>query len=191
MGATELILIRHAPALRGGRLCGRTDVAADLGDLARQAAVVDKAGRPARLVVSPALRCRQTAAALWPDRTHDVDPRLWEQDFGAWDGCAYGDLPDLGALPADRLAHHQPPGGESFADVCARTGPALNDIAGSGPAVIVAHAGTVRAALALALGHIPAALAFDVAPLSVTRLMLLGSGQWMIGCVNWQATVPT
>jgi alpha-ribazole phosphatase len=166
-------------------------VAADLGDLARQTAVADMTGTPARLIVSPALRCRQTAAALWPDVMPDDDPRLWEQGFGVWEGCALGDLPDLGPLPADRLAHHRAPGGESFADVCARTGPALLDAARSGPAVIVAHAGTVRAALALALGDIPVALSFDVAPLSVTRLSLLGSGQWVIGCVNWQAAVLT
>lgn len=183
---TQMTLIRHAPALTGGRLCGRTDVAADCSDIARIASVRARLGQPARLITSPALRCRQTAASLWPDLADPAqDARLWEQDFGDWEGSAYGDLPDLGPLQPDDLARHTPPGGESFADLCARVGPALRDLAAAGDAMIVAHAGTVRAALALALGSIPAALAFDVAPLSVTRLSALPGGGWSVACVNW------
>lgn len=186
-GATELILIRHAPALNGGRLCGRTDVAADLSDAAAVAATARALGRPVRLVVSPALRCRQTAGALWPDLAAISDPRLWEQDFGRWDGRPLADLPDLGPLSRAELAAHRPPEGESFADLCARVAPAIAAIAAEGPATIVAHAGIVRAALALALGDGAAGLGFQVAPLSVTRLVALGGGHWSIGSVNWTA----
>ena len=188
--ATELILIRHAPALNDGRLCGRTDVAADVTDGARLRAVAAEVGVPAHLIVSPALRCRQTATTLWPGVDARPDARLWEQDFGAWDGFAFADLPDLGPLPAAQLAAHRPPGGESFADLCARVAPALQDMSAPDSTVIVAHAGTVRAALACALDSIPAALAFEVMPLSVTRLLRLRSGQWVIGMVNWQPTGP-
>ncbi len=181
--ATELILIRHAPALTGGRLCGRTDVGADLTDAAQLAAVRAALSTPARLIVSPALRCRQTAAALWPGPAA-TDARLWEQDFGDWDGLAYAGLPDLDALTAEALADHRPPRGESFADLCARARPALEEAAATGPATIVAHAGIVRAALALALGSVPQALAFEVAPLSVTRLVALPQG-WSVRSVNW------
>ena len=184
--ATELMLIRHAPALTGGRLCGRTDVAAECSDGARIKALRAALGHPARLITSPALRCRQTAAALWPEFADPgQDVRLWEQDFGNWEGRAYADLPDLGPLPPGDLARHAPPGGESFADVCARIGPALTDLAAGGDIGIVAHAGTVRAGLALALGSVPAALAFSVAPLSVTRLSALPGGGWAVTCVNW------
>lgn len=183
--ATELTLIRHAPALSLGRMAGRRDVAADISDADHIAAVRLALPKPARLIVSPALRCRQTAGVLWPDLGQE-DSRLWEQDFGAWEGRIYGDLPDLGPLPPQALADHRPPGGESFADVCMRVGPALREIAGMGDATIVAHAGTVRAALALALGAAHLALAFEVAPLSVTRLALLKSGEWLVRSVNWQ-----
>jgi uncharacterized protein involved in propanediol utilization len=47
-----------------------------------------------------------------------------------------------------------------------------------GDVTVVAHAGTVRAALALAVGP-TAALAFEVAPLSVTRLRALSG--WRLG----------
>ena len=183
--ATELTIIRHAPALTGGRLCGRTDVAADLTDEAHLDALRAALGPPSRLIISPALRCRQTAEALWPDHPGTHDPRLWEQDFGAWEGQPYADLPDLGPLAAMDLASHRPPKGESFADLCARIGPALQAIAAEGPAIIVAHAGTARAALALAFGSVPQALAFDIAPLSATRLLALPGGGWSIRCVNW------
>jgi len=182
--ATELILIRHAPALAGGRLCGRSDVAADCGDGRRIAALGAALGRPAR----------QTAAALWPGLATTEDAALWEQDFGEWEGRALADLPDLGTLPAAALADHRPPGGESFADLCARVQPALVRLAdGAGPVAIVAHAGTVRAGLALALGASAPALAFAVAPLSATRISALPAGDrsgdqpvgWSIGAVNW------
>ena len=181
----ELILIRHAPAVTGGRLCGRTDVGADLSDGARLAALRTALPEGARMVVSPALRCRQTAGVLRAG-DHLADPRLWEQDFGTWDGAPLADLPDLGPLPPAELAHYRPPKGESFADLCARVVPALADHAQPGQTVIVAHAGTVRAALALALGSVEGALAFDVSPLSVTRIARLPGG-WQVRTVNWTA----
>ncbi|MDI3337519.1 histidine phosphatase family protein [Defluviimonas aestuarii] len=185
--ATELMLIRHAPALHGGRLCGRMDVPADCSDTPRIAALRDRIGRPDRILVSPALRCRQTAGALWPDLGEpQTDATLWEQDFGHWEGMAFADLPDLGPMPPDDLAKHRPPGGESFADLCTRIAPVLSSAQG-GRVAIVAHAGVVRAGLALALGSVPAALGFEVAPLSLTRMTPLGDGRWSVGTVNWVA----
>ncbi len=184
--ATELILIRHAPALAGGRLCGRTDVPADLGEPADIARLSGVLGVPDHLRVSPALRCRQTLGALWPGRPAQEDAALWEQDFGDWEGRAFSDLPDLGPLGGAALADHRPPGGESFADLCARVGPAIDRAAANaGRVAIVAHAGIVRAALALALGEVATALAFEVAPLSVTRLRPLSAGGYSVIAVNW------
>jgi len=184
--ATEVILVRHAPALTDGRLCGRTDVAADCTDRRRLDALRAAIGDPGRVLLSPALRCRQTAAALWPDLGEpDTDAALWEQDFGAWDGSRLTDVPDLGPLTPEELARHRPPNGESFADLCARVAPVLARQATGGRVTIVAHAGTVRAALALALGAVPPALSFDVAPLSMTRLQAFPGGGWSVAAVNW------
>lgn len=183
--ATELILIRHAPARSGGRLCGRTDVAADVTDPARLTAVRLAAGQPGRLFTSPARRCIQTANALWPGWQGESHDALWEQDFGAWEGMPHAALPDLGPLSGPDLASHRPPGGESFADLCARTTPLLAAIAEAGDATIVAHAGTVRAALCLVVGEPGAALSFDVQPLSVTRIVRLGASGWAVRATNW------
>ncbi len=154
------------------------------------AALRELLGRVAQRVSSPARRCRETAAAIWPEGpAAEVDARLWEQDFGEWDGKPFAEIPDLGPLPPEQLAAHRPPDGESFDDLVRRAAPALREIAGrnaDAPVAVVAHAGTIRAALALALGANGPALAFEIAPLSVTRLRLLPSGDFSITCTNWR-----
>ncbi len=166
-----MILIRHAPVAAPGRLYGRTDIDARLDDAAI-AALAARLGPVARVVSSPARRCRQTAQALFGDAT--TDPRLWEQDFGRHDGLPFDRLPDLGVLDSVALAAHRPPDGESFDDLCARVLPALadhgRDAHARGPVALVVHAGVIRAALGGVAGHPPGGLAFEVAHLSVTRL---------------------
>ncbi len=179
IGRDELVLIRHAPADHGGRMCGRTDVAALVPPSE------DLAGLRARLegcdvVTSPARRCRETAAALFPHRPLPQDDRLWEQDFGQHEGLSFAEIPDLGPLALPELAQHRPPGGESFADMAARVTPALMALAervrSNGPVAVIAHAGTVRTGLGLALGQAAMGLAFEVAPLSMTRLRCFPGG---------------
>lgn len=165
-------MIRHAAIAPPFRLTGRGDPPAAPFD----APAVPRADR---VIASPARRCVQTATALFG--AHETDARLWEQDFGAWEGMETP--PDIGPLTRGALASHRPPGGESFADLFARTVPALNGIAQMGGTVaVVAHAGTVRAALGLALGRAEDGLAFQIAPLSVTCLVF--AGEWSIASVN-------
>ncbi|HLQ88972.1 MAG TPA: histidine phosphatase family protein [Xanthobacteraceae bacterium] len=187
--ATELLLIRHAPSLTDGRLAGRSDVPADCSDLNALATLRAAIGQADYCVTSPALRCVQTAAALWPDQpAPETDERLWEQDFGDWEGLAYANLPDLGPLTLEALAARRPPGGESFADLCLRSVPALQALTARGGRIaVVAHAGTLRAALTMAVGTPGAALRFQLAPLSLTRLRTSNGTDWSIGAVNWTA----
>ena len=187
IGPSELVLIRHAPSEAGGRLAGRRDVPARLTD----GAAFERLGAALRdvtsIVTSPALRCRQTAEALCPGRARSEDPRLWEQDFGAHEGLLPSELPDIGPLDRPALAQLTPPMGESFNDMLARVTPALSDLSAQamdgGSIAVIAHAGTVRAGLALALGDGPAALGFEIAPLSLTRLRCL-PGAYSVICVN-------
>ncbi len=176
----RLILVRHAPIRFAGPpvLAGRSDLPADLSDaagLARLATALPKAA----VLTSPARRARQTAAAL--GLHGPTDAALWEQDFGAWEGRALADLPDLGPLDAATLAAHRPPGGESFTDLCARVWPLIDAL--ERDTVIVAHAGVIRAALARALGAPAAGLAFRIDAPSVTELARAGS-DWAICRVN-------
>lgn len=179
--ATEVWLIRHAPVIGTG-VAGRRDLPADCRVTPALRGLRAALGRFDRVVTSPALRCRQTAEAL--GLAGEADPRLWEQDFGAWEGLDA--LPDLGPLAPEALAGHRPPGGESFADLCARSLPALAGLATGGRVAVVAHAGTVRAGLAMAFGAPAPALAFEVAPLSATILRLLAGGGISVAAVNRQ-----
>lgn len=184
---TEIVLIRHAPIADSGRLAGRLDLPVDLSDQAGLAAVAARLPPGAMLTSSPARRCLMTAEALIAGSAARVDERLWEQDFGEWEGLDHGAVPDLGPLAPEALAGHCPPGGESFRDLCARTSPALLDLARRGGAqVVIAHAGTVRAALSLATGSVAGALSFQVAPLSLTRFHVSAEGHWSVAEVNWQ-----
>ncbi|MTH79532.1 histidine phosphatase family protein [Paracoccus aestuariivivens] len=168
----RLLLARHAPLVQPG-LAGRRDVCADCSDdaalewLRRQLEATT-------IWSSPARRCRQTCAAmgLAPQLIDD----LWEQDFGQWEEDG---IPDLGPMPPEDLAAYRPAKGESFLDMAARVQPVLQ--AATGTTAILAHAGTVRAALALAVG--PAALSFSVAPLSLTVILRTGAG-WAVEAVN-------
>ena len=65
--------------------------------------------------------------------------------------------------------------------------PALLDLAAEGGThVVIAHAGTVRAALAWATGSVAGALSFQIAPLSLTRFHVGPQGHWSVAEVNWQ-----
>ena len=176
----RLWLVRHAaPQVPAGTCYGALDVAADEA-ATQQAALALAQALPVGVALhsSPLQRCARLAAALCAlraDLSFTTDSRLREMDFGAWEGRALSELPDLGPLSPDELARHAPPGGESFAVVCARIAPALRALP-AGRSLVVAHAGTVRAALALALGAVPPALAFEVAPLSATSVRLFAGG---------------
>ena len=192
---TELLLVRHAPAQPAGKLYGRTDVAADVTGQAEMVALRQAAGPVDRWISSPAVRCRQTLRAIWGDATQTTeDARLWEQDFGEWDGLSLANVPDIGELSSEQLAEHRPPGGESFQDVCARVQPALLEwVARSSDErlAVVAHAGVIRAALALVFKSDDRdcqarALSFAVDPLSLTHLRVHASDTISIACTNWR-----
>lgn len=163
---------------------------ADTGNEATLTALRRKLGDVDECWSSPAKRCQQTAGALFGDELRvELDDQLWEQDFGEWDGLPYAEVPDMGELTPEMLAAQRPPGGESFDDLCARVQPALlrhsGDRQPGGRIAIVAHAGVVRAAIAMAIGCNAAALAFKVQTLSLTHIRVLDQGAFSVGFTNW------
>jgi alpha-ribazole phosphatase len=118
-----------------------------------------------------------------------------EQHLGEWQGmnraAFLASLP-LGShwfAPIDQPA----PGGESFMDLYTRVRGAIERINSehAGKDVIaVAHGGTIKAAIGLALGNQPEkCLAFDIDNCSVTRLDHLAShnhSSWRLPMVNQQ-----
>lgn len=195
--------IRHAPVPDGGRIYGQSDLSCDCSDAGTFAALAGELPAHAVWVTSNLVRTRETAAAILaadPEKFAGIEPRavpdLAEQHLGDWQGL------DRKAFYADRKvgthalwfapADERPPGGESFADMVRRIAPAIERLTmehRGRDIVAVTHGGTIRAALALALGLAPdAALAFATGNCSVTRLDHLSAGGaaglWRVVAVN-------
>jgi alpha-ribazole phosphatase len=134
--------------------------------------------------VSHLRRTHQTASAIFAARVTATVPapvitsELAEQHFGDWQGLTYAELEMRRDGAYHRFWHaparERPPGGESFEDVVARVGTAMERITAAHAGrdiVAVVHGGTIRAALAVALAIEPErALGFAVDTCSVTRM---------------------
>ena len=141
------------------------------------------------IYASPMKRVQQTLQKLLEvqNRNPTVLEQLREVDFGAWTGRRHNDLvTELGETYRDfwkSPAGNRPPGGESFVDQIVRATEGLAALP-AGDVVLVVHSGTIRAALAIALGLEPAgALRFVIDPLSLTRIDRLENG-WRVVAVN-------
>jgi alpha-ribazole phosphatase len=184
-GETFLWLIRHATVDGIPGTIHAPDAPADLGNRTTIAALRRALPPGASSHASPSRRTVETARALGLDPV--LQSEFAEQDFGDWIGQRHDTLAASGGEAYARFwndpAKARPPAGESFAEQIARVRRGLAGI-GAGPAVVVVHSGTIRAALAIALDLAPeAALRFVIDPLSVTRIDLLPAG-WRVVSVN-------
>jgi alpha-ribazole phosphatase len=189
--------VRHAPVPGPADLIkGRLDLPSDTSDAATFATQAARLPKNAVAVTSSRLRARQTAAALaaagWEAPPPRVEADFDEQDFGRWAGRTWTELgqePGLDAFWADP-ARTAPPGGESFADQVDRVRGGVARIGATYAGrdiVAVAHAGTIRAALCIALGVDPtAALNFTIGTVSISRIDAVDEA-WRVQCVNWTA----
>ena len=151
-----LTLLRHTtPDVAPGICYGQTDLNV-VDTFAEEALrVVASLPRIDRIYSSPLTRCAKLAdfvgvrTGLSPIR----DARLIEMDFGRWEMQPWGDLPrhELDAWANDFL-DARPRGGESVAELTARTHAAISDLnTPDAHTLIVTHAGVIKAAFA-ALG---------------------------------------
>lgn len=196
--------LRHAPVANpDGIFYGQLDFDADLGcsDLTRAQASRLPGG--ARWFVTPLRRTRQTAAALQSAAGVDcptiAEPALIEQDFGSWQGRRSADVyADLGRDHPiwDAPSATAPPNGESFEAMMARVQARvaeMTEIHAGRDLIVVAHGGTIRAAMALALGldAQSASTRLTVDTLSLTRLDHIDDGQspvWLVDAFNVKPT---
>jgi probable phosphomutase (TIGR03848 family) len=185
-----VLLVRHGrtTANADGVLAGRTaGVLLDATGHAQAGRAADRvAAVPlVALVTSPLERCRETAQALLErqDPTTrpepQVDERLTECDYGAWQGRT---LRDLAAEPLWATVQAQPsaavfPGGESLATMQARAVAAVREhdaavTAAHGPGAVwaaVTHGDIVKAVLADALGmHLDLFQRLSAGPASIS-----------------------
>lgn len=199
--ATRWWWVRHAPVREdNGCIYGQKDLGCDTSDGVVFAAVGKILPRNAVWVASNLKRTHQTADAIWaagfpkPARMpHEA--AFAEQHLGEWQGMNRAAF--LASLP---LGSHwfapidvPAPGGESFMDLYNRVRGAIERIntehAGK-DVIAVAHGGTIKAAIGLALGNLPEkCLAFDIDNCSVTRLDHLashGHSSWRLPMINQQ-----
>lgn len=195
--------VRHAPVPDGGFIYGQRDLDADTSDEAPFAALAREIPREAVWVTSHLRRTIQTASAIRraSPGLHVAEaelalPELAEQHLGEWQGqhrqtfLASRDhaLKGLWFAPS----HEKAPGGESFDDLIERVHGAirrLNARHAGRHIVAVTHGGTIRAALALALGLAPdAAHAFTIENCSLTEIEhwhdARGGERWRVVSIN-------
>jgi broad specificity phosphatase PhoE len=153
--AVSLWLVRHAPTRDNvsGVIMGQRDPEAILDGLDVAAGLLAEVDF-ATVVSSDARRAQATARAIAPGRPLCLDARLREKSFGPWEGrpktALHAAHPEvLTASGAVRL-DADIPGCEPLPALLERVHAALRDLAGlAGPVLVVAHNGSLRAALVL------------------------------------------
>jgi len=195
--------IRHAPVPDGGRIYGQSDLDCDCTDAEIFGVLARELPREAVWVTSNLARTRQTAAAILAaaNGRHDgvqplAIPDLAEQHLGEWQGMERKPFYAERKVGTHTLwfgpADERPPGGESFVDLVERVRPVIERLTvqhRGRDIVAVTHGGTIKVALAVALGLDPqAALSFLIENCSLTRLDYLSPqgapGLWRVGAVN-------
>jgi broad specificity phosphatase PhoE len=193
--------VRHAPVREdGGCIYGQKDLGCDTSDRVVFDAVGKILPRNAVWYSSNLKRTHQTAGAIWAagfpkPAVMTQEKALAEQHLGEWQGMNRAAF--LASRPVGShwfAAIDEPaPGGESFMDLYNRVKGAIDRINAehAGKDVIaVAHGGTIKAAVGLALGGlVEKGLAFDIDNCSVTRLDHLastGRSNWRLPMVNQQ-----
>ena len=199
--ATRWWWVRHAPVREdNGCIYGQQDLGCDTSDRVVFEAVGKILPRNAVWYASSLKRTHQTADAIWaagfPKPAAMPHEKVFaEQHLGEWQGMNRAAF--LASRPAGSnwfAAIDEPsPGGESFMDLYYRVRGGIERItaAHAGQDIIaVAHGGTIKAAIGLALGGLPEkGLAFTIDNCSVTRLDHLasaGQSSWRLPMVNQQ-----
>jgi ribonuclease H / adenosylcobalamin/alpha-ribazole phosphatase len=196
---TRFVLVRHGEASgnREMRYLGTTDAPlTERGQAqARQLANALALYRPAALYTSPLLRACQTAGAVAAALGLAVvaDPRLREEDFGAWENRTRAEVQ---AADPQRLAAWEagdtiaPPGGESLAAVRERVAACADALARRHPGetvLLASHVGPIKALVCAAL-ELPAAGArrmwLDPASICVVDWLLDAGGARSTGVLR-------
>lgn len=170
---TRLSLICHGAtaATRSGAF--PADEPLEERALARAAALRPMIRSADRAWTSPALRARQTAAALGLEAVEEA--ALRDADAGRWAGRRLEEVQAVepqGVVAWLSDPDAAPHGGEALSALLIRVAAWLDARSGDGgPGIAVTHAAVIRAAILQALGA-PASSFWhiDIAPLSVTEL---------------------
>ena len=196
--STELWVVRHGESTwnADGRYQGQTDVPLSSVGVLQASSLAERLTSQSFAAVysSDLRRAHHTAEIVTERLTGDppvqTESGLREIDVGQLSGLALPEIRAhfpgyLAALREDPWATRRP-GGESMADLYARSSAALANIAAqwAGHRVMVfTHGGVVRVAVGLALGGVPqnAWARLSVANTSITRVLLSAQGGTLLG----------
>ncbi len=161
----RLLLLRHtAVAPRWAGICyGRHD--AGLGEAGRRrahllAATIELVGF-GRVVASPSRRARLLGGLLARRRgvALEIEPRLAERDFGAWERRPWDAIWRETGSAMDGMLEapdaYRPGGGETTAELAARVRAWFDGLPEACTVVAVAHGGPIAALLGGLLGEAP------------------------------------
>ena len=152
-----ITILRHGTTegnLRGAYV-GSTDLPlCELGEAELRRLAADSG--VATVYVSPLARARQTAEILFPSAEHKVVDGLREMDFGRFENRSAADMENDAEYRAwvEGMCADSCPGGESMEAFSRRVARAVADIVadvrarGESRVTIVAHGGTIMAAMA-------------------------------------------
>ena len=172
--------VRHAPVRAAGLCYGRSEVPPALApELAAARVLALGTWSIGQVWSSPSARCREPAAhiAAALGASLVIDERLYELDFGAWEGRSWEELHESDGVAfahwsADWL-HAAPPGGETVAQLEGRVRAWQAELRRDQDHLLLAHAGVIRALQVIAGGQWPAAMATAIEHLAPHRFTLV------------------
>lgn len=160
----EVYLIRHTtPEVAPGFIYGRTDVGLRESFLSEVKPIIGNL--PSRLdavYASPSTRCVQLAKQLTTEFT--IDDRLYELDFGDWEGKTWDTIDQLeSAAWMEDFVHVTTPNGESMVQMNERVTNFWKELVQKAysTVAVVTHGGVIRLLLA-ADQQLPLASAFTI-----------------------------
>lgn len=181
--------VRHGPTHQKG-MVGWSDVPADLSDTA---AIARLHGHlpDAPVISSDLIRCVTTADAIQQGRPRlPHDPDLREINFGDWELKTAAEIeathPDAIRTFWDRPDLNATPGGESWTDMTARVGGAVDRLVETQDTdmIVVAHFGAILGQVQRALAcPVSEVLGHKIDNLSVTCLAFDGT-RWHAEAIN-------
>ncbi|MEM7745898.1 MAG: histidine phosphatase family protein [Pseudomonadota bacterium] len=149
-----MIFVRHPSTSAPAGLCyGRLEVGLSRDADREISGCLESLPAGAPVVASPMRRCRPLAerVAAREGAAPQYEPRLVEYHFGAWEGQLWSDIPrDVSQRWTDDVLTEAPPGGERFIALIDRVRAALAELPEN--AIVVSHAGPIRAARMILTG---------------------------------------
>jgi len=201
---TRLLLLRHGRTAWNaqGRYQGQTNVALDTAGRGQARLLADRLRHEDidALYASDLQRAWETAQAVSRVQGLSIEPepRLREISFGAWEGKTHNEIEEheaeaLHQWYADPV-HTSPPGGEMLSGVVERVRAAYEDLLElheDDTVAIVAHGGTLRVLLCIALGLQPSHYwQFNIHQASISELTACQQGA-ILNVLNNTSHLPS